>query len=87
MEKQETEIQEKRRYFLLLDKNSFGASHFKNLFVNAYNVNLFKDKLQLHQRCSVFFKASQNSQENTCAGVTLFLVTLLKSNSGTGVFL
>ena len=42
----------------------------RNLPVNAYNVNFFKDKHQLHRRCSVgklFFKALQNLRENTCA--------------------
>ena len=43
-----------------------------------------------NRRCSVkkvFLKASQNSQENTCAGVSLFLETLLKNGSSSGVFL
>ena len=35
----------------------------------------------------VLLKASQNSQENTCAGVSLFLETFLKSDSSTGVSL
>ena len=34
-----------------------------------------------------FFKASQNSQEITCAGVCLSLETLLKSGLSTSVFL
>ena len=41
----------------------------------------------------VFLKISQNSQENTCARVSFYIVagltpaTLLKRDSGTGVFL
>ena len=33
-------IQEKRRQFLLLHKNSFTAIQSKNIFVNAYNLKL-----------------------------------------------
>ena len=44
------------------------------------------------QRCSaknVFLEISQNSQKNTCARVFLFnkVATILKTGSGTGVFL
>ena len=52
--------------------------------------NFFKDKLQLHRRCSVkkvFFNILQNYQEKTCAGVSLILETFLKSDSSTVVFL
>ena len=52
--------------------------------------NFFKDKLQLHRRCSVkkmFFNISQNSEEKTCAGVSLILETFLKSDSSTVVSL
>ena len=87
MEKQEMEIQEKRKWFLLLVENSFAASHSKTFL---WMSNFWKDKLQLHRRCSVkkiFLNPSQNSQENTCARVSLFLETLLKSDSSTSVFL
>ena len=59
-------------------------------FCERLNVKLFKDKLHLYRRCSikkVFLEASQNSQENTCAGMSLFLETFLKSDSCTGVSL
>ena len=83
MEKQEMEIQEKRKQFLLLawrnslllDKNSFTVSHSKTFSWTP------KRKLQLHWRCSVkkvFLKASQNLQGSTYAGVSLFLETFLK---------
>ena len=87
---QEMEIQKKRKWFLLLDKNLLGASRSKTLLWMSTMENFLKDKLQLHRRCSVkkmFLKASQNSQKNTCAGDSLFLETLLKSDSSTGVFL
>ena len=55
----------------------------QNLFVNAFNVQFFKIKLQgaeaVTRRCSlkkVFLKFLQNSQENNCVGVSLFLQTL-----------
>ena len=78
MKIQEMEILEKRKWFLLLDKNSFAASHSKTFLRTPTILNFLKDKLQLHRRCSVkkvFLRASQNSQENTCAGVSLFLET------------
>ena len=75
------EIQEKRKWFLLLDKNSFAASHSKTfLWTPTMQMqNFLKDNIQLLWRCSVkkvFLKASQNSQENYCAGASLFLETL-----------
>ena len=73
------EIQEKCKSFLLLDKNSLIASY-----------NFLKNNLQLHWRCSakkVLLKTLQNSQENTCAEVSLNLGTLLKNDLSTGVFL
>ena len=35
----------------------------------------------------MFLKASQNSQENTCAKVSVFWESLLNSDSSTGIFL
>ena len=42
MEKQEMEIQEKRKWFLLLVENSFAASHSKTFL---WMSNFLKDKL------------------------------------------
>ena len=84
------EIQENRKWFLLLDKNSFAASHSKTFLWTPTVWNFFKDKLQLNRRRSVkkmFLKVSQNAQENTCAAFSLFLETLLWSDSSTGDFL
>ena len=61
----------KFKWFLLLDKNSFAVSHSKTFLWTL----------------TMFLKASQNSQENTCAVVSLFLEALLKSDSSTCVFL
>ena len=55
--------------FLLLDKNSFATSRSRTFSWKPKIYNYFKDKLQLHRRCSVkkvFFNISQNSQENLC---------------------
>ena len=51
--------------------------------------SFFKEKLQLHHRHSVkkvFLNVSQNSQERTCAGVSLYLETFFKSDSSDVVF-
>ena len=78
---------------MLLGKNLFAASHWKAFLWTPTLHNFFKDKLQLHGRCSVkkvFLKVSQNSQEYTCAGIFwifLILKDLLQSDSITGVFL
>ena len=67
--------------FLLLDKNSFATSHSKTFPWKPTRYNFFKEKLQLHRNYSVkkvFCNVSQNSQEKTCAGVSLCLEIFLK---------
>ena len=76
--------------FLLLDENSFATRHAKTFLWKPTMHTFSKDKIELHRRCSgkkILFNVSQNSQEKTCAGVSLFLETFLKSVSSTVVSL
>ena len=74
----------------LVEKTRYAENGEKNGNVLLDNNSFAKDKLQLHWRCSVkqvLFNCSQNSQEKTCDGVSLFLETSLKSYSSTVVLL
>ena len=68
MKKQEMDTQEKRKYFLLLDKNSFAASHSKSLLWTPkretfLNTNFFQD-FSGHLSC--------RTPENVCFCVDFF---------------
>ena len=74
------------RNSILLDKNLFTARHPKTFLWTPKNKTFSKinSNSTLHRRCSVkkvVLKASQHSQENTCAEVSF-----LKGASNTSVF-
>ena len=84
MEKQETDAQEERKKFLLLDKKSFATSYSQTFFVNLDNVEHSPTLPEVLCKEGVLKSFEKFTRKHLCWN--LFLEALFKINSSNSVF-